>query len=99
MSGTLDLFITFTCTPTWSEIQHNLLNGQARTDRHDIVARVLKLKVGKLMDSISKGEIFGAKRCHMYRIEWQKRGFPHTDLLTWLKDRINPNEIDSFICI
>jgi len=48
--GSSDLFITFTCKPKWQEIQEALLPGQKHYHRPDIIARVLNLKVKKLMD-------------------------------------------------
>lgn len=52
--GLPDLFITFTCNPQWAVIKNNLFNGQNQTDRHDIAARVFRLKVKALMDLINK---------------------------------------------
>lgn len=57
--GTADLFITFTCNPSWDEIKDLLLPGQTSADRHDIIARVFKQKLKKLMDFIIKYRIFG----------------------------------------
>ncbi len=33
--GTSDLFITFTCNPTWPEIKRELKKGQTPSQRHD----------------------------------------------------------------
>ncbi|XP_067947388.1 uncharacterized protein [Watersipora subatra] len=79
-----DLFITFTCNSKWDEISNELLPGQQSYDRHDVVARVFHLKLKQLMDYITTGAIFGAVRCHIYTIEWQKRGLPNAHILTWL---------------
>ena len=95
--GRPDLFITFTCNPKWPEITQELFEGQKSHDRYDIVSRVFHLKVMKLMNLITKGNIFGAVRCHMYSIEWQKRGLPHVHILIWMVNKICPNNIDSFI--
>eukprot|EP00106_Octopus_bimaculoides_P009294 XP_014776736.1 PREDICTED: uncharacterized protein LOC106873752 [Octopus bimaculoides] len=91
--GRLDLFITFTCNPKWIE----LLNSQRPTDRHDLLARVFRLKLQKLMDLIKRGQIFGSVKCDMYTVEWQKRGLPHAHILLWLSSKINSNNIDSLI--
>lgn len=72
--GTADFFITMTCNPRWKEIQDALLPGQHAMYRHDVVARVFHMKVKRLMDMIKKKEVFGAVKCYMYSIEWQKRG-------------------------
>ncbi|UYV73850.1 hypothetical protein LAZ67_11001135 [Cordylochernes scorpioides] len=45
--GRPDLFITFTCNPSWPEINAELFNGQKPMDRHDLTARVFKLKLNK----------------------------------------------------
>lgn len=95
--GTPDLFITFTCNPKWTEIQQELFPGQSPIDRHDITARVFKMKLKSLMDFIVKHSIFGETRCWMYSVEWQKRGLPHAHILIWLVERIRPNEIDNVI--
>nr|XP_053619327.1 uncharacterized protein LOC128680307 [Plodia interpunctella] len=95
--GRPDLFVTFTCNPAWPEIVNELMPGQSAIDRHDIVARVFRLKVKKLMSVITKGKIYGEVLCYMYSIEWQKRGLPHVHILLWLKDKLRPNQIDDII--
>ncbi|CAF4947498.1 unnamed protein product [Pieris macdunnoughi] len=95
--GRPDLFVTFTCNPAWPEIVNELMPGQSAIDRHDVVARVFRLKVKKLMSVISKGRIFGEVICFMYSIEWQKRGLPHVHILLWLKDKLRPDQIDNII--
>ncbi|GFT19600.1 ATP-dependent DNA helicase [Trichonephila clavipes] len=62
-------------------------------DRHDLPARVFKVKVHKL---VTKGKIFGDMK-YMYTIEWQKRGLPHVHLLLWLMEKLRPNQIDEII--
>lgn len=78
-------------------MQNVLLYGQKPQDRQDILARVFHIKVKKIMHLVTKGSIFGARRCSMYTIEWQKRGLPHLHLLLWLHSRIRSTEIDSVI--
>ncbi|XP_070203407.1 uncharacterized protein [Littorina saxatilis] len=96
--GRPDLFITFTCNPAWKEIQNELLTThQKAQDRHDLLARVFHLKVKALMDLLTKGKVFGATRCFMYTIEWQKRGLPHTHILLWLQEQIHVDRVDEFI--
>ena len=68
--GRPTFFITFTCNPKWKEIQDNLLPGQTAVDRHDLVARVFRQKVIKLMDMIRKSEIYGPVQAFMYTVEW-----------------------------
>ena len=60
--GRPDLFITFTCNAKWIEVQNVLLPGQTYINRHDLTARVFRLKLIKLMNLITKSEIFGPSR-------------------------------------
>lgn len=48
--GRPDLFITFTTNPKWDEITEELFTGQLASDRHDIISRVFKQKLKKMMD-------------------------------------------------
>ncbi|KAE9528620.1 hypothetical protein AGLY_012195, partial [Aphis glycines] len=82
--GRPDLFITFTCNPTWKDIIDALFSGQKLHVRHYIRAR-------------TKGKLFGDVRCYMYSVEWQKRGLPHVHILLWLQNRISSNIIDNVI--
>lgn len=95
--GRPDLFITFTCNSSWNEIQELLLDGQTKNDRHDVIARVFREKLAKLIGLITKSHIYGDVQCWMYSIEWQKRGLPHAHLLVWLRTKILPNQIDDII--
>ncbi|XP_067939447.1 uncharacterized protein [Watersipora subatra] len=52
-NGRPDLFITLTFNPKWTDIKEALLDGQAAHDRHDIVARVLGLKVKLLLNLLT----------------------------------------------
>jgi ATP-dependent DNA helicase PIF1 len=95
--GRPDLFITFTCNPKWQEIQVELLVGQTHSDRHDLLARVFRQKLIKLMHIITKSHVVGPTRCWMYSIEWQKRGLPHAHILIWLKGKMKSDQIDNVI--
>ena len=57
--GKPDLFITFTCNPKRSEIVKELLTGQKSQDRHNILARIFRIKVKKNINLITRGLIFG----------------------------------------
>lgn len=95
--GRPDLFVTFTCNPTWTEIVTALETGQSQTHRHDLTARVFRQKLKSLMDFIVKSHVFGRPICWMYSVEWQKRGLPHAHILIWMKEKIRPDLIDDFI--
>ncbi|GFT32792.1 hypothetical protein TNCV_2815021 [Trichonephila clavipes] len=43
--GRPDLFVTFTCNPSWQDVTQELMSGQKATNQHDIVARVFRLKL------------------------------------------------------
>ncbi|CAF5155111.1 unnamed protein product [Rotaria sp. Silwood1] len=55
--GKPDLFITFTCNPTWREIEEQLFPSQAPSDRPDLITRIFKLKLNELIDDIFKKHI------------------------------------------
>ena len=74
--GRPDLFITFTCNPTWEETKEHLLLGQVPADRPDITTRVFRQELKTMIDFIVRCQVFGEVRCWMYSIEWQKRGLP-----------------------
>ncbi|KAJ2941595.1 hypothetical protein O0L34_g14649 [Tuta absoluta] len=95
--GRPDLFITMTTNPKWPEICNELIEGQVSHDRHDIISRVFQLKLKSLMDLLTKEKVFGAAKCLMHSVEWQKRGLPHVHILLWLEEKIRPNEIDKVI--
>ncbi|GFS51286.1 helitron_like_N domain-containing protein [Trichonephila clavipes] len=67
--GRLGLFITMTCNPAWSEITREPIPGQNSTNRHDLTARVFKIKVQKLVALLINGKIFGDMKFFMYSIE------------------------------
>ncbi|GFX87567.1 hypothetical protein TNCV_1330981 [Trichonephila clavipes] len=95
--GRPELFVTFICNPSWQDVTQDLMSGHKATDEHNIVVRVFRLKVQKLMNVVTKGKVFGDVQCHMYSIEWKKRGLPHAHILIWLKQKLLPNQIDNII--
>ena len=95
--GRPDLFITFTCNPAWEEVANELMPGQKPQHRRDLLARVFQQKMKALMNVIANGKIFGAIRCYMSTIEWQKRGLPHAHMLIWLQDELPVHRVDDFI--
>ena len=71
--GKPDLFITFTCNPTWPEIKDNLLIGQTPNDRPDLIAKVFHLKLEALKHDIIHHQRLGRVNGNIYTIEFQKR--------------------------
>ncbi|XP_024636452.2 uncharacterized protein [Medicago truncatula] len=83
--GFPDLFITFTCNPSWPEIQRFVgAKGLKPHDRPDIIARVFKIKFDELLNDLTKKHILGKVVAYMYTIEFQKRGLPHAHILIFL---------------
>ena len=72
--GRPDLFITFTCNSNWTEIKNELFDHQTPIHRQDIIARVFRQKLSKLIQALKSGKLFGTCRAFMYSVEWQKRG-------------------------
>jgi len=79
-----DLFITMTANSYWDEIKAALLQGQAPSDRSDLIIRVFFAKLKALMKEIRDGAL-GAWAAHIYTIEFQKRGLPHAHIIVFLK--------------
>ncbi|KAG5562074.1 hypothetical protein RHGRI_004950 [Rhododendron griersonianum] len=101
--GFPDLLLTFTCNPSWSEIQQEVscIPNQRTEDRPDILARVFRIKMKQLMRDIKKEKFFGKIIADIYVIEYQKRGLPHSHIILTLaaEDKLNsPEEIDEVIC-
>lgn len=63
--GKPTFFITFTFNPNCQEMKENVFEGQQSKDRHDLIARIFKLKVKKLLDVITKGRIFGKVKFYL----------------------------------
>lgn len=96
-----DLFVTFTCNPSWSEIIENLKGNQKKEHRPDLIARIFKLKLDELLDDITKKHVFGIPCAWFYTIEFQKRGLPHAHILIILKHDDKPRsaeDYDKFVC-
>ena len=72
--GKPTLFVTITCNPNWPEIANALLPGQRAEDRPDLVARVFRQKLEKMVKDFTKDGIFGKTSAFMRVIEFQKRG-------------------------
>ncbi|GFY04183.1 ATP-dependent DNA helicase [Trichonephila clavipes] len=86
-----------TCNLVWPENTKEVIPGQNSTDRHDLTARVFKVKVQKLVALLKKFKGFGDMKYFMYSVEWQKRGLPLVHLLLWFMENLLPNQIDEII--
>ncbi|KAK9724272.1 hypothetical protein RND81_05G060200 [Saponaria officinalis] len=84
-TGYPDLFITFTCNPKWPEITRFVQQrGIKPEDRPDILCRIFKIKLQRLMKDLKFCHLFGRTRGVVYTIEFQKRGLPHAHILLFL---------------
>ncbi|XP_056694876.1 uncharacterized protein [Spinacia oleracea] len=100
--GYPDLFITFTCNPKWPEITRFVeKRGLRPEDRPDIVCRVFKMKLDRLISDLKEQKILPFRvNALVYTVEFQKRGLPHAHILLFLhpEDKIsNGEEIDKII--
>ncbi|GBL71957.1 hypothetical protein AVEN_115002-1 [Araneus ventricosus] len=82
--GKPDLFLTFTCNPSWFEVLNCMEGVQRPEDRPDIIIRVFNMKLKELLEDICKHGIFGTVLTYIYVIEFQKRGLPHAHILLTL---------------
>nr|XP_027096038.1 uncharacterized protein LOC113715934 [Coffea arabica] len=101
--GNPDLFITFTCNPSWPEIKQELTRilEQKVEDRPDITARVFRIRQKKLMNVLKNTQLFGKVLADISVIEFQKRGLPHTHITLTLAPDDKPlttEQIDDIIC-
>lgn len=99
--GYPSLFITMTANPTWPEINACLVYGQTASDRPDIVSRVFKMKLDKMMkDLIDRGRL-GKVVSYLVVDEFQKRGLPHVHILLIVDEASRPktsDSIDNLVC-
>ncbi|GBN25403.1 hypothetical protein AVEN_123054-1 [Araneus ventricosus] len=98
--GMPDLFLTFTCNPSWSEILNSMEGVQRPEDRPDIIVRVFNMKLKELLEDICKHGIFGTVLAYIYVIEFQKRGLPDTHNLLTLDSESKirtKDDIDKFV--
>lgn len=94
--GKPDFFITFTCNPSWPEIQNELLYGQTAADRPDLCSRVFHLKFKQLIKDITKDHILGVVIGYVGVIEFQKRGLPHAHMLFIVRSEDKPRTTQDF---
>lgn len=71
--GNPSLFITFTANTRWQEITNCLKAGETAADRPDLICRVFRLKLQKLIDLLQNKKVFGSATAHVCAVEWQKR--------------------------
>src|SRR5438045_5259267 len=77
---------SFTCNPNWDEIREALLPGQQPHHAPQVICRVFHLKLHALLDDLTKRDVLGKIKAHVYVIEFQKRGLPHAHILLILDE-------------
>ncbi|KAJ8973888.1 hypothetical protein NQ317_019301 [Molorchus minor] len=77
--GKPDLFVTFTCNPTWPEIAQNLEFRQKAEHRPDLVCSVF-------LDDVVIKQVYGVVLNYHYVIVFQKRGLPHAHMVVTFVD-------------
>lgn len=87
-------FITMTANPMWPEIQAELLPHQTAMDWPDLVARVFHVKFHELLDDVTKRGRLGVCLAHVYTVEFQKRGLPHTHTLLIMDHKSTPRSAE-----
>ncbi|GAB0086491.1 hypothetical protein DMENIID0001_005660 [Sergentomyia squamirostris] len=95
--GKPDLFITFSCNPTWPEIVDNLKPYWSREDQVTLQCRVFHIKLKDFVKQLVDDMIFGRVKYCTYSIEFQKRGLPHAHFLIGLHshDKLyTPEQVD-----
>ena len=75
------LFITVTMGANWPEITSNLVLGQTAYDRPDLCCRVFKMKLKEIVAELKSGKVLVPYLAHLGVIEFQKRGYPHAQLV------------------
>ncbi|GBN83719.1 hypothetical protein AVEN_63733-1, partial [Araneus ventricosus] len=98
--GKRDLFLTFTCNPSWFEVLNCMEGVQRPEDRPDIIIRVFSMKLKELLEGICKHGIFGTVLTYIYVIEFQKRDLPHAHILLTLDSESKirtKDDIDKFV--
>ena len=66
--GKPDLFITFTCNPTWPEIVRNLQPQQKYQNRPDLICRVFNAKLKEFINDIVHKQVYGHVLNYFYVI-------------------------------
>ena len=88
--GKPDFFITMTANPAWPEILANLRPGETAANRPDLVARVFRAKLRKLIQVLTKDHYLGRAVGWTFVVEFQKRGLPHAHILLIVRSEDKP---------
>lgn len=68
-AGYPDLFVTFTCNHKWPELTRYFTKFNFKSeDRADMICRIFKIKLDRLVKDIKKGNIFGRVKAGLFCI-------------------------------
>jgi hypothetical protein len=96
----VDIFMTMTTNPEWSEITRELLPGQHPSDCPDLIAHVFHMKKKAIIDEVYKKGVFGRAVAYGDSVEFHKHGLPHFHMLIFFEQGqklLIPEDINSVI--
>ncbi len=95
-----DLFITFTANPRWKEITDTLFFNQIYINRPDIIIRIFRAKLKRLIHLIRVRAAFGPYKIYIYTVEYQKPELSYTYIIIFIHADhafFKPEHINNFI--
>ena len=98
--GKPHLFVTYTATSSWTEINESMFSDQDQKERPDLVAGAFSQRLKELLDDLLKKDALGLIVAIVLVIEWQKRGLPHAHILLTLAgdDSLHtPSDVDKIL--
>ncbi len=79
-----DLFVIFIANPRWKEATDTLFFNQMYIDRSDIIAKIFRARLKRLIYFIRIGVAFGPCRAYVYAVEYQKRGLFYMYIMVFI---------------
>jgi len=76
-----DFYIVVEYNPDWREIAEALPNGDVWQQHPDVVAKIFRIKLTSFIDTIMYPGPLVPMYALVYRVEWQKRGFPRVHMM------------------
>ncbi len=82
--GKPDLFVIFIVNPRWKEATDTLFSNQIYIDRPDIIARIFRARLKRLIHLIRIRAAFSPCRAYIYTVKYQKRGLFYTYIIVFI---------------
>ena len=95
-NGNLRLFTTFTCNPSWADVQDAQPENHASDMRQDIAARVFRLKLDALLENLTPNSAIGRVFARPYVVEFQKGFLTRAHILCILDNENAPRSTDDY---